>query len=250
MTASLSDDHPSVTTQRRDNLRVVERRNFGHTTSSCTSRSSLPSEIVVDWFEVEFDCLSKVGYRAVRSIPLTHASRKSGHIRRVAAFFARLENDLQLHVRRLQSQPRLYLSGFTVSGASSRPTRATTRATSSRGCERCTRRPPRAAHDGRRSAIDARTTRHRSDTISQQKRKLVEQGFGWMKTVGGLRKLHHRGGPLVTLDLHLHCGGVQPRANASAAAAGDCVTAMRRPALGRLSRWMAAAGPKASPKGT
>jgi transposase len=49
----------------------------------------------------------------------------------------------------------------------------------------------------RRSAIDARTTRHPGYAISQQKRKLVEQGFGWMKTVGGLRKLRHRGGPLV-----------------------------------------------------
>ncbi len=49
----------------------------------------------------------------------------------------------------------------------------------------------------RRSAIDARTTRHAGYAISQQKRKLVEQGFGWMKTVGGLRKLRHRGGPLV-----------------------------------------------------
>jgi len=50
----------------------------------------------------------------------------------------------------------------------------------------------------RRSAIDGRTTRHAGYTISQQKRKLVEQGFGWMKTIGGLRKLRHRGGPLVT----------------------------------------------------
>jgi len=25
----------------------------------------------------------------------------------------------------------------------------------------------------------------------------VEQGVGWMKTIGGLRKLRHRGGPLV-----------------------------------------------------
>lgn len=50
----------------------------------------------------------------------------------------------------------------------------------------------------RRSAIDARTTRHPAYVVSQQKRKLVEQGFGWMKTVGGLRKLRHRGGPLVT----------------------------------------------------
>ena len=51
---------------------------------------------------------------------------------------------------------------------------------------------------GRRSAIDARTTRHPGYAISQQKRKLVEQGFGWMKTIGGLRKLRHRGGELVT----------------------------------------------------
>jgi transposase len=50
---------------------------------------------------------------------------------------------------------------------------------------------------GRRSAIDARTTRHPGYAVSQRKRKLVEQGFGWMKTVGGLRQLHHRGGPLV-----------------------------------------------------
>lgn len=51
---------------------------------------------------------------------------------------------------------------------------------------------------GRRSAIDARTTRHAGYAVSQQKRKLVEQSFGWMKTVGGLRKLRHRGGALVT----------------------------------------------------
>lgn len=50
---------------------------------------------------------------------------------------------------------------------------------------------------GRRSAIDARTTRHPGYAVSQQKRKLVEQGFGWMKTIGGLRQLRHRGGPLI-----------------------------------------------------
>ena len=33
--------------------------------------------------------------------------------------------------------------------------------------------------------------------MSQRKRKLVEQAFGWLKTVGGLRQLRHRGGPLV-----------------------------------------------------
>ena len=49
----------------------------------------------------------------------------------------------------------------------------------------------------RRSAIDGRTTRHPGYDVSQRKRKLVEQGFGWMKTVGGLRKLHHRETALV-----------------------------------------------------
>jgi transposase len=50
----------------------------------------------------------------------------------------------------------------------------------------------------RRSAIDGRTIRHGGYAISQRKRKLVEQSFGWLKTIGGLRKLHHRGGPRVT----------------------------------------------------
>lgn len=49
----------------------------------------------------------------------------------------------------------------------------------------------------RHSAIDGRTTRHVGYGISQRKRKLVEQAFGWMKTVGLLRRLRHRGGGLV-----------------------------------------------------
>jgi len=45
----------------------------------------------------------------------------------------------------------------------------------------------------RRSNLDARTTRHPGYAISQRKRKLVEEIFGWMKTVGGLRKTRYRG---------------------------------------------------------
>ena len=48
------------------------------------------------------------------------------------------------------------------------------------------------------SAIDGRTTRHAGYGISQQKRKRVEEIFGWMKTVGGMRKLRHRGWELVS----------------------------------------------------
>jgi transposase len=43
------------------------------------------------------------------------------------------------------------------------------------------------------SIIDARTTRHPGYVISQQKRKRVEEIFGWIKTVAGLRKTRHRG---------------------------------------------------------
>jgi transposase len=49
----------------------------------------------------------------------------------------------------------------------------------------------------RRSAIDARTTRHAGYRISTIKRKRIEEPFGWMKTVGGLRKTRHRGRSLV-----------------------------------------------------
>ena len=43
------------------------------------------------------------------------------------------------------------------------------------------------------STVDGRTTRHGGYAVSQRKRKLVEEGFGWHKCVGLLRKLHHRG---------------------------------------------------------
>jgi transposase len=43
------------------------------------------------------------------------------------------------------------------------------------------------------SAIDGRTTRHSGYAISQIRRKRIEEVFGWMKTVGVLRKTRHRG---------------------------------------------------------
>lgn len=56
---------------------------------------------------------------------------------------------------------------------------------------------PHVAGKRRRSAIDARTTRHAGYAVSQRKRKLVEQVFGWLKTVAGLRQVKHRGGAKV-----------------------------------------------------
>jgi transposase len=43
------------------------------------------------------------------------------------------------------------------------------------------------------SAIDRRTVRHDGYAVSQQKRKRVEEVFGWLKTVALLRKTRHRG---------------------------------------------------------
>ncbi|EHP84303.1 transposase IS4 family protein, partial [Geobacter metallireducens RCH3] len=45
----------------------------------------------------------------------------------------------------------------------------------------------------RRSAIDGRTTRHEGYKTSLRIRKRIEEAFGWLKTVGNLRKTRHRG---------------------------------------------------------
>jgi transposase len=45
----------------------------------------------------------------------------------------------------------------------------------------------------RSSAIDNRTTRHPGYEVSQRKRKLIEEAFGWLKTTGLMRKTRHKG---------------------------------------------------------
>jgi transposase len=56
---------------------------------------------------------------------------------------------------------------------------------------------PHVAPRLRYSAVAGRTVGTSGDAVSQQKRKLVEQVFGWMKTVGMVRQLRHRGGERV-----------------------------------------------------
>ena len=46
---------------------------------------------------------------------------------------------------------------------------------------------------GRRSALDARTTRHPGYEASQRTRKRIEEPFGWGKTIGGLARPMLRG---------------------------------------------------------
>src|SRR4030095_3916144 len=45
----------------------------------------------------------------------------------------------------------------------------------------------------RSSAIDRRTTRHAGYEVSQEKRKRIEEIFGWLKTIGLMRQTRHRG---------------------------------------------------------
>lgn len=56
----------------------------------------------------------------------------------------------------------------------------------------------------RKSAIDGRTTNHPNYAISLKIRKRIEEGFGWMKTVGRLRKTMYRGIEKIAWHLDLH----------------------------------------------
>jgi transposase len=52
---------------------------------------------------------------------------------------------------------------------------------------------PHVAAKIRHSALDGRTTRHAAYAVSQRKRKLVEEAFGWAKTIAGITKVKVRG---------------------------------------------------------
>jgi transposase len=52
---------------------------------------------------------------------------------------------------------------------------------------------PHVAAKVRHSAIDGRTTRHPAYAVSQRKRKLIEEAFGWAKTIAGVAKVKVRG---------------------------------------------------------
>jgi transposase len=57
------------------------------------------------------------------------------------------------------------------------------------GCRQHGVRPHVAQMKDRKvKGLDSRTTRHQGYGVSQRKRKRVEEIFGWMKTVGGLRR--------------------------------------------------------------
>lgn len=57
----------------------------------------------------------------------------------------------------------------------------------------CNTTPHIATKKAGYTALDGRTTRHVGYLVSQRKRKRVEEIFGWLKTVGMMRKTRHRG---------------------------------------------------------
>jgi transposase len=73
------------------------------------------------------------------------------------------------------------------------------------GCRALTVTPHVAQNQARRggSALDARTVRHPGYAVSQWIRKQVEEAFGWMKTVGGLRRTRYRGRERVQMHASL-----------------------------------------------
>ena len=59
-------------------------------------------------------------------------------------------------------------------------------------------------NDSRRSsAIDGRTTRHVGYGMSQTIRMRIEQVFGWLKSIGGLRRSRFRGKRRTQLAAHM-----------------------------------------------
>ncbi len=52
---------------------------------------------------------------------------------------------------------------------------------------------PNVARKSRYSAIDGRTTRHVGYALSIKHRKMIEEAFGWAKTVGGMAQTVYRG---------------------------------------------------------
>ena len=64
------------------------------------------------------------------------------------------------------------------------------------------------------SAIDARTTRHAGYRSSHRKRKLIEQAFGWLKTVALFRKIAAPRGAPRRLAIQLRRRRIQPGAMA------------------------------------
>jgi hypothetical protein len=79
------------------------------------------------------------------------------------------------------------------------------------GCRAEGIKPHVAPIEGRKVAgLDGRTTPSKGYQISQTVRKRAEQIFGWMKTVGGMRRSRYCGAPAHRRGLQMGGGGAEP----------------------------------------
>ena len=94
---------------------------------------------------------------------------------------------------------------------------------------------PHVAMKQRHAVLDRRTSRHAGYATSQRERKRVEEVFGWLKTVGGGRKLGYCGVARNGLCAEMALAGVQPCAHGQAHApaiisgGGPCLLRMTCP---------------------
>ena len=79
---------------------------------------------------------------------------------------------------------------------------------------------PHVAAKAQGAALDGRTTRHETDKVSQRIRKRIEEVFGWLKTVGGLRKSRFVGRAKLAGQLLLGCAADNRCAWAASMAGG------------------------------
>src|SRR6478735_7229876 len=97
--------------------------------------------------------------------------------------------------------------------------------------------------NGRRSAIDGRTTRHAGYAVSQRIRKRIEEAFGWIKTVAGQAKTRFRGVERVELAFTFAAATYNLVRLPKLLAESRCwpryqPLPRRLPAAGASSRWM------------
>lgn len=71
------------------------------------------------------------------------------------------------------------------------------------GCRKTNITPHVAQCTHRQSAIDARTARHDGYAVSLRIRMRIEQVFGWIKAIGGLRRTRYKGSKRTQLAAHL-----------------------------------------------
>jgi transposase len=99
------------------------------------------------------------------------------------------------------------------------------------------------------SAVDGRTARGKGYAMSLRRRKMIEEAFGWIKTVGGLRKTRHKGlEKLSGQALFAFAACMQPDQTAESDAAGGDRVRKRASAAWRAAECRGERTPNHTPR--